>query len=59
MSSYAQEKDFGSAHRKEKHSEDLERTQTVYDDNFHGLNVKTITVYLVCTSLINVLSIHN
>ena len=29
-------------------SDDLERITTVYDDNFHGLSVKTVLVYVVC-----------
>lgn len=40
------------ATRNEKQTiEDLERTQTVYDDNFHGLTIKTVLVYLVRSSL--------
>jgi hypothetical protein len=51
MASCPSEKELGATDQKEKHSDDLERTQTEYDDNFHGLHVKTVLVYLVRRSL--------
>jgi len=48
MSAYQNEKDMATKREVQSdHSADLERTQTVYDDNFHGLTLKTILVYLV------------
>ncbi|KIW07205.1 uncharacterized protein PV09_02070 [Verruconis gallopava] len=44
-STYPDEKKINNAQKRE-YSDDLERTQTVYDDNFHGLSLKTILVYL-------------
>jgi acyl-CoA synthetase (AMP-forming)/AMP-acid ligase II len=49
-SDYATEKDLAMhTSRTEKHADDLERSETVYDDNFHGLSLKAVLVYFaVC-----------
>ena len=45
------EKDM-TTKREGQSSEELERITTVYDDNYHGLTLKTILVYLVCIDII-------
>lgn len=47
MSTLEHEKTMTARNEKQLTEEDLERTQTVYDDNFHGLTLKTVLVYLV------------
>jgi hypothetical protein len=58
MSAFEHEKDM-AATKEEKHSDSLERFETVYDDNFHGLTLKTILVYIVSCPLQNTLVYHD
>jgi hypothetical protein len=56
MSAFEHEK--GMTSHEDKHSDSLERSQTVYDDNFHGLTLKTVLVYIVCIPSSNPLHLN-
>jgi len=51
MAPHLFEKDVVNSERQETlDGDDLERTETVYDDNFHGLHLTVVLVFLVCST---------